>query len=131
LQILKLGQKLTITSLFSKQQCSSFQHKTHIGGRLDELWRLLFCHLLKFFHQGITSSTLVHFLAQNNMRWRLEISWIALVLTSYKWWQVLWVVRGSGCIANISISSYKMWCIVAKQNLSFISQHGVGMKCNA
>jgi hypothetical protein len=134
LQILKLGQKFTITSLFSKQQCSSFQHKTHIGGRLNELWRLLFCHLLKFLHQGMdkfTSSTLVHFLAQNNRRWRLEISLIALVLISYKWWQVPWVVGGSGCIANIFISSYKMWCIVAKQNLSFISQHGVGMKCNA
>jgi hypothetical protein len=53
------------------------------------------------------------------------------VLTSYKWWLVLWVVEGSGCIANISISSYKMWCIVAKQNLAFIFWHGIWMKCSA
>jgi len=42
LQILKLGQKLAITSLFNEQQHSSFQFNRHIGGRLDKLWRLLF-----------------------------------------------------------------------------------------
>jgi hypothetical protein len=120
LQILNLGQKLVVTSLFVKQQHSSFQHNRQISGRLDKLWRLFFYYLLKFFHHGMdifTSSTLVHFLTQSSMRWQLEISLVALVLILYKLRQVHWVVEGSGCIANISISSCKMWCIVAKHNL--------------
>jgi hypothetical protein len=71
LQILKLGKKIAITSLFGEQQHSSFQHNKQIGGRLDKLWRMLFCHLLKFLHQGMdkfTSSTPIHFLVQSSMR---------------------------------------------------------------
>jgi hypothetical protein len=124
--------KICNNNLFGEQQHSSFQCNKQIGGRLDKLWRMLFCHLLKFFHQDVdksTSSVPFHLFTQSSMRWQLEISLIAFRLTSYKWWQVFWVVGGSRCIANISISSCKMWCIIAKQNLSFISQHGVGMKC--
>ncbi len=80
LQILKLGQKLAITSLFNEQQRLSFQLNRQIGGRLDKLWRLLFSSkkIVHPLHVAIYSSMSPNILSyvSNNISLMLEIySW--------------------------------------------------------
>jgi len=65
-----------------------------------------------------TSSIVVHLLAQSITRWWLEISLIAFVLNSYKWWQVPWV-RGSGCLQTSLFHPTK--CDVLWPNITFHS----------
>jgi hypothetical protein len=65
---------------------------------------------------GLWQSPLIHHLPQSHMKWQLEISLPTFVMTSQQWGHVLWVVMGSGCIANIYITFCKLWCIVIRKN---------------